>query len=178
MLLDGYKTPFGIYTLCEDKSLVINQINGAEELPLCLYVQEESPVVDNVELTFNGSADFIGQWQLFDVETEISVDLYDGSCVQVEMPVNGGIRYLLRRKLPEGGSSPTTNLFQVWSADGILTLSAPNGLDRLYLTDMAGRVILEKKEMDNMLQINLQSGVYLIYGSLGDVVYTKPIIVR
>lgn len=178
LLLDGYKTPFGIYTLCEDKSLVINQINGAEELPLCLYVQEESPVVDNVELTFNGSADFIGQWQLFDVETEISVDLYDGSCVQVEMPVNGGIRYLLRRKLPEGGSSPTTNLFQVWSADGILTLSAPNGLDRLYLTDMAGRVILEKKEMDNMLQINLQSGVYLIYGSLGDVVYTKPIIVR
>lgn len=178
LLLDGYKTPFGLYTLCEDKSLVINQINGAEELPLCLYVQEESPVVDNVELTFNGSADFIGQWQLFDVETEISVDLYDGSCVQVEMPVNGGIRYLLRRKLPEGGSSPTTNLFQVWSADGILTLSAPNGLDRLYLTDMAGRVILEKKEMDNMLQINLQSGVYLIYGSLGDVVYTKPIIVR
>lgn len=178
LLLDGYKTPFGIYTLCEDKSLVINQINGAEELPLCLYVQEESPVVDNVELTFNGSADFIGQWQLFDVETEISVDLYDGSCVQVEMPVNGGIRYLLRRKLPEGGSSPTTNLFQVWSADGLLTLSAPNGLDCLYLTDMAGRVILEKKEMDNMLQINLQSGVYLIYGSLGDVVYTKPIIVR
>lgn len=178
LLLDGYKTPFGIYTLCEDKSLVINQMNGAEEIPLCLYVQPESSLVDYVELTFNGSADFLSQWQLYDVATDFSVDLYDGCSLQAEMPVNGGIRYLLKRKSQEGGSSPTTELFQVWNENGQLLLSAPNGLDRLFLTDMAGRVILEKKGMDDMLQINLQSGVYLIYGSLGDVVYTKPIIVR
>ena len=178
LLLDGYKTPFGIYTLCEDKSLVINQMNGAEEIPLCLYVQPESSLVDYVELTFNGSADFLSQWQLYDVATDFSVDLYDGCSLQAEMPVNGGIRYLLKRKSQEGGSSPTTELFQVWNENGQLLLSAPKGLDRLFLTDMAGRVILEKKGMDDMLQINLQSGVYLIYGSLGDVVYTKPIIVR
>lgn len=178
LLLDGYKTPFGIYTLCEDKSLVINQINGAEEIPLCLYVQPESSMVDYVNLTFNGSSDFLGQWQLYDTASDFAVDLYDGCSLQAEMPVNGGIRYILRRKSQEGGSSPSTDLFQAWSVDGVLTVSTPNGLDRLYLTDMAGRVILEKKEMDNMLQINLQSGVYLIYGSLGDVVYTKPIIVR
>lgn len=153
-------------------------MNGAEEIPLCLYVQPESSLVDYVELTFNGSADFLSQWQLYDVATDFSVDLYDGCSLQAEMPVNGGIRYLLKRKSQEGGSSPTTELFQVWNENGQLLLSAPKGLDRLFLTDMAGRVILEKKGMDDMLQINLQSGVYLIYGSLGDVVYTKPIIVR
>ena len=178
LLLDGYKTPFGIYTLCEDKSLVINQINGAEEIPLCLYVQPESSMVDYVNLTFNGSSDFLGQWQLYDTASDFAVDLYDGCSLQAEMPVNGGIRYILRRKSQEGGSSPSTDLFQAWSVDGVLTVSTPNGLDRLYLTDMAGRVILEKSKMDNMLQIDLQSGVYLIYGYLGDAVYTKPIIVR
>lgn len=178
LLLDGYKTPFGIYTLCEDKSLVINQINGAEEIPLCLYVQPESSMVDYVNLTFNGSSDFLGQWQLYDTASDFAVDLYDGCSLQAEMPVNGGIRYILRRKSQEGGSSPSTDLFQAWSVDGVLTVSTPNGLDRLYLTDMAGRVIFEKSKMDNMLQIDLQSGVYLIYGYLGDAVYTKPIIVR
>lgn len=179
LLLDGYKTPFGIYTLCEDKSLVINQINGAEELPLCLYVQEESPLVDNVELNFSGSADFISQWQLFDAVTEMSVDLYDGCSLSAEMPSNGGIRYFLMRKQDEeGGSSPSTGLFQVWSVDGQLTVSAPDGLDRLSLTDMAGRVILEKENTESLLQISLQPGVYMIYGSLGNTVYTKPLIVR
>lgn len=178
LLLDGYKTPFGIYTLSEDKPLVINQINGALELPLCLYVQPESPLVDFVELNFSGSPDFLGQWQLYDAVTGFTVDLYDGCSLQAEMPANGAVRYLLRRESQEGGGSPSTDLFHVWCTDGLMTVSAPDGLDELRLTDMAGRVILARKDTDNRIQINLQPGVYVLYGSLGDAVYTKPIIVR
>lgn len=176
-LLDEYKTPFGIFTLADDKTLAINQINGALDIPLCLYVQS-AEAVGNIKLTFTGSDSFLEQWSLYDVMTEQEVPLFNGCSYVLEMPNNGGVRYLLRRPSSDDGSSQPTDAFRVWSVGGDLTVYAGAGISNFRLTDMAGRLLHEERDYCQSVQLHLIPGVYLVYGEIAGKSYTQRVIVK
>lgn len=180
-LMDAEKTPFGIYTLSTDNQpLSINQFADVEQIPLACYAQQQT---GTITFGFEGEADYVGEWHLYDAEEGTRTKLVAGMSLQLAIPTDGKVRYYLEKPAditPTPTDEPTIQLLpqvQVVGGKGELSVSANMDMEQIAVYDVVGRLVATGYAASSA-QWQLPQGAYVVNVRINDAGQASMVLVR
>ncbi len=180
-LMDEWTTPFGIYTISSDhQPLSINLFSDMELIPLACYAQQPT---DTLLVSFEGEADYVGEWHLYDAEEDTRTKLVAGMSLHLAIPTDGKVRYYLEKPAdihPIPTDEPSMEIMpqvQVTGRIGRLSVSANTEMERIAVYDVVGRLAATGNAVSSA-QWQLPQGVYVVNVNIRDVQETSVVLVR
>ncbi len=178
LLLDEWKTPFGVFTMSEDnRPLSINSQANQEMVPLCMYALH---TVEQPMVTFSGAD--VSNWELFDSQTLTFTPLVDSLSLPFHARADGTCRYYLRRTSRSDMSTSETaaGAAKVYAVggEGKIHLYAEDNITGLFVYDMLGRLVMQSSPCARATRCPLPSGVYMIRVIMNEKPATVEVLVR
>ncbi len=162
LLLDEWKTPFGVFTMSEDKQpLSINAQSHQDTIPLCVYAQHS---IGAMSIRFGGSG--TEDWELYDSQTLTAIPLEDGQAMAFYAPKDGSVRYYLRRIARGEIETDVQDVSssKVYAVGGIgeMRLYADNNIEHYIVYDALGREVSISSSSGHEVRCSLPAGIYVV----------------
>ena len=155
-----------------------------DSVPVSVLVADSALISDVFTLTFDGVDNFDYDLYLYDALYDTKLPLIDGLTVELELPVDGEVRYYVKAKEAQGGvTTDNVDVLQskisVVSSKGRAIVYSTANINSISVYDVAGRLMsvvesLNKKEYD----IELPMGVYMLQITTEDNVYQEKVVVK
>ena len=161
LLLDEWKTPFGVFSLSEDKQpLSINAQFDQDTIPLCVYAQH---TIGAMTIRFDGGTE---EWELYDAQTLTATPLVNDMALSFYAPTDGSVRYYLRRTAHQEIETDVSDMHssRVYAVGGIgeMWLYAEDSIEDYIVYDALGRVVSISSSSGNEVRCPLPSGMYVV----------------
>lgn len=161
LLLDEWKTPFGVFSLSEDKQpLSINAQFDQDTIPLCVYAQH---TIGAMTIRFDGGTE---EWELYDSQTLTATPLVNDMALSFYAPTDGSVRYYLRRTAHQDIETDVSDMHysRVYAVGGIgeMWLYAEDSIEDYIVYDALGRVVSISSSSGNEVRCPLPSGMYVV----------------
>lgn len=168
LLLDEWKTPFGVFTMSTDRQpLSINAQSSQDTIALGVYAQH---TIGEMNIHFAGAE--AADWELFDAQSLTVTPLMDDMTLPLYTPTDGTIRYYLRRTAPAKIQTDlsTAEHARVYAVGGVgeMRLFADNTIIECAIYDALGRLITSPPSSGKEVRCSLPSGVYMVKVQVGN----------
>lgn len=161
LLLDEWKTPFGVFTMSEDNyPLTINTQSHQDIIPLGIYAQHP---IGKMSISFEGNN--LDEWELGDTQSGTYTPLTSNMLLPFYAPTNGECRFCLRRTKPSDintRSELTNDDIRFLSGVGEISVLAKSHIKSLAIYDILGRLIMEMQPQDYEVHYPLPAGMYMV----------------
>ena len=184
IVLDKDLTPISLYSVADKYALLYNRMPKIDSVPVSVLVADSALISDVFTLTFDGVDNFDYDLYLYDALYDTELPLIDGLTVELELPVDGEVRYYVKAKETQGGvTTDNVDVLQskisVLSTNGRTTVYSTANINSISVYDVAGRLMsvvesLNKKEYD----IELPMGVYMLQITTEGNVYQEKVVVK
>ena len=184
IVLDKDLTPISLYSVADKYALLYNRMPKVDSVPVSVLVSDSALISDVFTLTFDGVDNFDYDLYLYDALYDTELPLIDGLTVELELPVDGEVRYYVKAKEAQGGvTTDNVDVLQskisVVSSKGRAIVYSTANINSISVYDVAGRLMsvvesLNKKEYD----IELPMGVYMLQITTEDNVYQEKVVVK
>lgn len=184
IVLDKDLTPISLYSVADKYALLYNRMPEIDSVPVSVLVADSALISDVFTLTFDGVDNFDYDLYLYDALYDTELPLIDGLTVELELPVDGEVRYYVKAKEAQGGvTTDNVDVLQskisVVSSKGRAIVYSTANINSISVYDVAGRLMsvvesLNKKEYD----IELPMGVYMLQITTEGNVYQEKVVVK
>ena len=157
--------PSAIYTNTDNVALSSNIMNKIDMTPL-VYTVIDNSEQESLTITFKGVENFSKPLQLFDAQTQISIDIEEDLTLTLPELENNAARYFIKYA-PEQ-TSGFDNIFEETDikifqpAQGEVVVTASNTINQIDVFAINGSLIQQRNDINNAWQsFNLPMGAYL-----------------